>query len=72
MPPDCGDMARLWDMLDAARAAVAFTDNMRLEEFLTDRKTRNATERNLEILGEAARCVSQEINCKHPESHGGR
>lgn len=58
MPPDSKDMARLWDMLDAARAVVAFTIDLCYEDFVNDRKTRNAVERNLEIIGEAARNVS--------------
>jgi uncharacterized protein with HEPN domain len=45
-------------MLDAARAAMQFTDKMQFEDFLADRMVRNAVERNLEIIGEAARCVS--------------
>jgi uncharacterized protein with HEPN domain len=60
MRPDAKDMARLWDMLDAARTAVEFTEGVGFQDFLQDRKTRNAVERNLEILGEAARCVSQQ------------
>ncbi|MBI2433869.1 MAG: DUF86 domain-containing protein [Candidatus Hydrogenedentes bacterium] len=58
MPRDPRDISRLWDMLDAARTAVEFTKDLRFEEFMLDRKTRNAVERNLEILGEAARHVS--------------
>ena len=58
MRPDDRDMARLWDMLDAARAAVEFIQGMDFEAFLRDRKTRHAVERSLEILGEAARRVS--------------
>ena len=60
MRPDAKEMARLWDMLDAARTAVEFTKGVGFEDFLKDRKTRNAVERNLEIIGEAAGCVSQE------------
>jgi uncharacterized protein with HEPN domain len=60
MSPDAKDMTRLWDMLDAARTAVEFTRAVRFEDFLKDRKTRNAVERNLEIIGEAARRVSEE------------
>ena len=55
MQPDPKDMARLWDMLDAARTAVEFTRGLHFEDFLNDRKTRHAVERNLEILGESAR-----------------
>jgi uncharacterized protein with HEPN domain len=67
MQPNKGDMARLWDMLDAAQAAVQFTSGKRFEEFLADRMVRNAVERNLEIIGEAARCVSQTFRNAHPE-----
>jgi len=47
MPLDVKDMARLWDMLDAARAIVEFTAGQPFEVYLEDRKTRNAVERNL-------------------------
>jgi len=58
MQPDAKDMARLWDMLDAARTAIEFTKGQYFEDFLKDRKTRHAVERSLEIIGEAARRVS--------------
>ena len=67
MRPDVKDMARLWDMLDAARAVAEFTKGLRFEDFLKDRKTRNAVERNLEIIGEAARNVSPETRQSHPD-----
>jgi len=67
MSPDSRDMARLWDMLDAARTAIEFTHDLRFEAFLNDRKTRNAVERNLEIVGEAARGISQETRDNYPE-----
>lgn len=59
MPLDVNDAARLWDMLDAARAAAGFTTGLTFEQYADDRKTRNAVERNLEIIGEAARHVSE-------------
>ncbi len=34
MPPDSKDMARLWDILDAARAVVAFTEKLGYEDFV--------------------------------------
>ena len=67
MRPEKEDMARLWDMLDAARAAIQFTSDRRFEDFLKERMVRNAVERNLEIIGEAARCVSQVFRDAHPE-----
>lgn len=61
MPLDVNNAARLWDMLDAARAIVQFTSGQSFENYKADRKTRNAVERNLEIIGEAARHVSDEV-----------
>lgn len=71
MPPDVKNMARLWDMLDAARTAVEFTKGLRFEDFLKDRKTRNAVERNLEIVGEAAGVSCRKHVATFPISHGG-
>ncbi|MFH0794494.1 MAG: DUF86 domain-containing protein [bacterium] len=67
MRPDPVDMARLWDMRDAARAVVEFTQDMDFEDFIKDRRTRNAVERNLEIIGEAARHISRDTRGSHPD-----
>lgn len=67
MQPESKDMARLWDMLDAARAAMQFTDKIKFEDFLANRMVRNAVERNLEIIGEAARCVSKTFRDSLPD-----
>lgn len=45
-------------MADAARAAVGFIEGQRFEDLLSNRMLRSAVERNLEIVGEAARRVS--------------
>lgn len=71
MRPEERDPAFLWDMIQAARAIVEFTENVSLEKFLAvgrDREmTRLAVERGLEILGEAARRVSSQFRDRHPE-----
>jgi uncharacterized protein with HEPN domain len=71
MRPEERDPAHLWDMLEAARAVVDFTESLTLEEFLAagrDRQiTRLAVERKLEILGEAARRVSSRFRDEHAE-----
>jgi uncharacterized protein with HEPN domain len=67
MRPSQEDMARLWDMLDAARAAMQFTSNRQFEDFLADRMVRNAVERNLEIIGEAAGRVSHAFRDSLPD-----
>jgi len=57
----------LRDMLDAMDAIAAFTQKMSFEEFLADRRTRNAVERNLEIIGEAVRHVPDALRAQFPE-----
>ncbi len=42
MPLEHRDMARLWDMLDAARAVMQFTQGLKFEDFLGSRMLRNA------------------------------
>jgi uncharacterized protein with HEPN domain len=71
MRPEERDPAFLWDMIQAARAIVEFTQDVKPDEFLAVGKeremTRLAVERELEILGEAARRVSQPFQDLHPE-----
>ena len=61
------DMARLWDMLDSARAAVGFVQGKQFRDFMDDRMLRNAVERCLEVVGEAARCVTPKTREANPE-----
>ncbi len=65
------DPAHLWDMLEAASAIVAFTENVTLEAFTAPGKEsdmmRLAVERKLEILGEAAHRVSERFRNEHSE-----
>jgi len=58
MQPEERDKAYLWDMLDAVKAIRSFTDALSYEQYLRDRKVQMAVERALEIIGEAARKVS--------------
>jgi len=46
-------------MLDAAKAIRSFTDALSYEQYLRDRQVQMAVERALEIIGEAARKVSE-------------
>ena len=71
MRPEERDPAHLWDMLEAARTLLDFTEGVTQEEFLAtgrDREIRRlAVERKLEILGEAARRVRSHFRDEHPE-----
>lgn len=67
MCPDKGDMSHLWDILDAAKAALEFVSELDYDDFVTDRRTRNAVERNLEIIGEAVRRLSAQTREAHSD-----
>jgi uncharacterized protein with HEPN domain len=64
MAPESRDAAALWDMLRAARAIVQFVGLMSLDAFRANLLVRRAVERELEILGEAARRVSGETKAQ--------
>ncbi len=67
MQPEARDPAHLWDMLEAARGIQEVTRGMSLDQYLESKVVRLAVERELEILGEAARRVSAEFKDAHPE-----
>lgn len=67
MKPLERDAAHLWDMLDAARQVIAFSAGLTADQLQADKRTAYAIERALEIVGEAARRVSQHTRSKHPE-----
>lgn len=63
------DTACLWDMTEAGRAIVRFVEGLSLSDFLRDdtEAIRSAVERKLEIIGEAARRISEVFRDSHPE-----
>jgi len=67
MPPDARDPAYLWDMLDAALAIQDFTSDATFHSYADNKMMRSAVERQLEILGEAARRISTAFKEEHPE-----
>ena len=54
-------------MLDAARGIVASLEDLALEQYQADDNLRLATERRIEIIGEAAGRISQAMRHAHPE-----
>lgn len=66
MPPE-RDAVYLWDMLNAARGVAISLQGMTLAEYKQDENLRLATERRIEIIGEAARRVSPVLKEAHPE-----
>ena len=67
MKPEERDAAYLWDMLQAARDARELLEGRSLAKYLADRVRRLALERALELVGEAARRVSEDGQRAHPE-----
>jgi uncharacterized protein with HEPN domain len=54
-------------MLDAALAVEEFVRGHRYEEYLSNRMMRGAVERHIEIVGEAARRVSEATREANPD-----
>ena len=67
MPNPRTDAAWLWDMLEAARAIQQFIASKSFADYEADLLLRSAVERQLEIIGEAARHISTELRTQHPE-----
>ncbi len=55
------------DILNSIEEVAEFTDGMSLEEFLKDKKTINAVIRSLEVLGEAAGKLPDDLRSKAPD-----
>jgi uncharacterized protein with HEPN domain len=61
------DAAWLLDMLTAARTVVTFVAGRTFEQYAGDVLLRSAVERQVEIIGEAARGISRGFQAAHPE-----
>ena len=64
--------ARSWrfyiqDMIDFSEKVLAYTEGMDQEAFLADGLTYDATMRNLQLIGEAATHIPDEIRQAHSE-----
>jgi uncharacterized protein with HEPN domain len=67
MRPSEDDLESLWDMRQAIDRIQEFTAGLSEETYLANVLVQSAVERQLEILGEAARRVSGEFQVAHPE-----
>jgi uncharacterized protein with HEPN domain len=61
------DEAYLLDILIAARKVTAFIGDATREQFATDEMMQNAIMRMLEVMGEAARLISEETKKAHAD-----
>lgn len=67
MQPEDRDAAYLWDMLQAAREVEDMLHDYDLQAFLSDIVMMRAVERSVEIIGEAARRVTETFQKEHTE-----
>lgn len=67
MPLNRRDPAYLLDMLEASEKVQNYLKNKTFEDFLKDEMLQDAVERNLAIIGEAARRISEDLKQEHPE-----
>ena len=61
------DAALLLDMLIAARKVARFTEGLSLDAFKVDDMAQSAVIRELQVIGEAARLVSDDTKAAQPE-----
>jgi uncharacterized protein with HEPN domain len=61
------DDAYLLDILKACEKIVRYADGKSFDEYAADEVLRDAVERNIEIIGEAARKISNEFKQEHTE-----
>lgn len=64
---DRRDIAFVEDIKEAIKRILSYTSDMSYKEFLKDKKTQDAVVRNLEIIGEASKNISDNLKRAHPE-----
>ena len=57
----------LADINEAANRIISYAEDFIDDDFIQDEKTMDAIVRNLEVIGEAAKRVPEEIRNKYPE-----
>jgi uncharacterized protein with HEPN domain len=67
MSPEERDLAYIWDMLEYANKVVEIIAGQSKHNWHNNPTIRLAIERGLEIIGEAARHVSETLRAQHPE-----
>lgn len=64
------DRVYLLDILHAARLAVSYVEGVSQCAFLEDTQRQDSVIRRIEIIGEAARRITDETRAAHPEIRG--
>lgn len=66
MPPDPRDAAYLWDIVHAATNLMRVVQGKRFEDYVADEDLRMMVERRIEIIGEAAKRLSEAFRTENP------
>lgn len=61
-----GDKEFLSDIEEVIKRIKTYTRNMSYQKFLKDTKTQDAVVRNLEIIGEAVKNISESLKAEYP------
>ena len=61
-----GDKEFLSDILESIKRIRSYSNNVSYSQFLKDIKTQDSIVRNLEIIGEAAKRISDELKKNNP------
>jgi len=62
----------LTDIIEAINNIEEYLTNLNADDFYNDRKTKDAVVRNLEIIGEASKQVTDDFKLKYPTWSGER
>ncbi len=66
MPKRATDLL-ISDMQESCSLIFEYTQGMQYADFIADRKTIDAVVRNFEVLGEAAKRISEEVQLQNPQ-----
>jgi len=61
------DLILLENISDCIQNILSYTEDFTIENFLSSRITQDATLRNLEVIGEATKKLSEEIRTRYPD-----
>lgn len=67
MQPEQKDAALLWDIKQAAEDIIDFVKEMDAHQFESNKVVRYAVERQVLVIGEAAKNISDTLKDNHPE-----
>ena len=65
--PKREDQLLLKDIAEAGNKIFLYTKGLQYDEFISSSMTIDAVVRNFEVIGEAAKFISEETKVKHPE-----